>query len=80
MTYIYRSPRREPGVDWIKSRTGVAVNLDKTELGPWYPEKEFAFDGEIPPEMAGQMGLELVAILQDDGTPVQDAEVKGGLQ
>ena len=60
MVYIYISPLRPPGVDWITRRNGLEMDWDNTEIGPWHPKQKFAVNGPIPQEMVDQMTLELV--------------------
>ena len=60
MVHIYISPLRPVGIDWIIMRTGLRVEWDHTEIGPWHPKQKFAVNGQIPQEMVDQMTLELV--------------------
>ena len=59
-SYIYTSPLRPPGLDWIIRRTGLQVDWDNTDVGPWYPRQRFAFNGLVPEDMARQLDLEAV--------------------
>ena len=62
-TYVYTSPLRKAGLDWICRRNDLRVVWEHTEIGPWFPDQEFALNGPVPDEMANQMDLVLRRVI-----------------